>query len=111
MDRAGIREHFFLHRLVPQVLAFIYYQISWLLFVIRPSLSYALNAAFEDHAEQEYMRYASEHPELENQAFDSAFKADFGDFETMLDVVRQIGYDERVHKLENLKNTTHARYS
>ncbi|MGH3792740.1 MAG: alternative oxidase, partial [Pseudonocardiaceae bacterium] len=40
---------------LPQVLAFVYYQLSWLLFVVNPSWSYRLNADFEDHAEHEYM--------------------------------------------------------
>ena len=40
---------------VPQVIAFVYYQLSLLLFVVRPEWSYRLNADFEDHAEHEYM--------------------------------------------------------
>lgn len=111
IDRSNIRENFFLHRLIPQILAFFYYQISWILYVMKPSLSYSLNAQFEDHAEYEYMRYVEEHPELETMPFESDFKEDFGDFDSMADVVRQIGYDERVHKLESLKNIKNARFS
>src|SRR2546425_644058 len=43
--------------------AFFYYHISWLLYVIKPSWSYHLNVEFEDHAEREYMLFAKEHPE------------------------------------------------
>ncbi|MBN4053170.1 hypothetical protein JYT92_00300 [bacterium AH-315-L15] len=111
IDRSNIRENFFLHRLIPQILAFFYYQISWILYVIRPSLSYSLNAQFEDHAEYEYMRYVAERPELETMPFESDFKEDFGKFDSMADVVRQIGYDERVHKLESLENIENARFS
>ena len=39
---------------LPQVLAFGYYQLSWLLYAVRPAWSYRLNADFEDHAEHEY---------------------------------------------------------
>ena len=39
--------------LIPQFIAFVYYQIVWLLYVVRPSLAYRLNAEFEDHAEHE----------------------------------------------------------
>lgn len=106
-----IRENFLLHRLIPQIIAFFYYHICWMLYVIRPSLSYALNAQFEDHAEHEYMRYVQEHPELESEPFESAFKSDFGEFKTMADVVRQIGYDERVHKEESLGRIRAARFS
>ena len=43
-------------RVLPQLLAFAYYQLSWFMFVVRPSWSYRLNADFEDHAEHEYAR-------------------------------------------------------
>ena len=32
-------------------LAFVYYQLSWIMYSIRPTWSYRLNADFEDHAE------------------------------------------------------------
>jgi len=111
IHRRQIPENFFLHRIVPQILAFVYYQISWLLYVIKPSLSYRLNAYFEDHAEREYMSFAKERPELGSEPFESHFKSEFGNFKTMADVVRQIGYDERVHKLESLQHITDARFS
>lgn len=111
IHRRQIHENFFLHRIVPQILAFVYYQISWFLFVIKPSLSYRLNAYFEDHAEREYMAFAKERPELGSEPFESHFKSEFGNFKTMADVVRQIGYDERVHKLESLQHIADARFS
>lgn len=49
----GAREGFLRYRLVPQLLAYVYHRISWLLYVVRPAWSYALNADFEDHAEHE----------------------------------------------------------
>ncbi len=110
VHRKGIRENFLMHRVVPQLLAFFYYQISWLLYVIRPSMSYRLNAEFEDHAEREYMAFAREHPELEADPFESDFKNDFGDFGSMAQVIRQVGYDERVHKEESLKRIAEARF-
>ena len=109
--RLQVRENFFLYRIVPQILAFFYYQISWLLYVIKPSLSYRLNAYFEDHAEREYMAFAKERPELEAEPFKSDFKSEFGNFRTMADVIRQIGYDERAHKRESLDHITDARFS
>jgi ubiquinol oxidase len=102
IHRRKIRDQFILHRVVPQVIAFFYYQISWWLYVIQPSWSYRLNAELEDHAEHEYMRFVQEHAELEAEPFESAFKKDYGDFDTMADVIRQIGYDERLHKEESL---------
>jgi demethoxyubiquinone hydroxylase (CLK1/Coq7/Cat5 family) len=111
VHRRKIREGFLRHRVIPQVIAFAYYQISWLLYVIKPKWSYWLNAAFEDHAEREYMQFVREHPELESIPFDSAFKNDYGDFPTMADVIRQIGCDERVHKEESLAKVETARFA
>ncbi len=86
---------------LPQAIAFVYYQLSWLLFAVRPSWSYRLNADFEDHAEHEYMTMVAEHPEWESASFESEFDDDFGHFASLADVFRQIGHDERMHKLES----------
>ena len=111
IHRQHIPEMFFLHRIVPQAIAFLYYQISWLLYVIKPSWSYRLNVEFEDHAEREYMLFAREHPELESEPFESDFKKDYGDFPMMADVIRQIGYDERMHKEESMMKMGMARFA
>lgn len=96
---------------IPQALAFVYYQLSWLLFVIRPARSYALNADFEDHAEHEYMTLVTEHPDWETTEFDSAFADDYGPFDSLADLFRQIGHDERVHKLESLEHMHEPRFA
>jgi ubiquinol oxidase len=111
VHRRGIPEMFFLHRLVPQVIAFAYYQITWLLYLINPSLSYRLNVDFEAHAEREYMRFVAEHPELESEPFESTFKKDYGDFDTMADLFRQIAYDERMHKEQSLAKMSMPRFT
>lgn len=111
IHRHRIKEHFLLHRLAPQVIAFFYYQISWLLYVIKPEWSYRLNVDFETHAEREYMLFAQEHPEFEQVPFKSVFKKDYGDFATMADVIRQIGYDERVHKNDSMAKLGMARFA
>ena len=111
IDKRGIRESFFWYWLVPQAIAFLYYQIVWLLYVARPARSYQLNADFEDHAEHEYMEFVREHPELEAEPFESVFRADYGPFGSLADVFRQIGYDERVHKEESLARLANARFA
>ena len=63
------------NRVIPQVLAFGYYQLSWLTYAIKPAWSYRLNADFEDHAEHEYALLVEEHPEWETTTFDSEFTA------------------------------------
>lgn len=96
--------------LLPQLIAFLYYQQSWLLYVLRPRWSYRLNADFEDHAEHEYMLFVSEHPEFETEPFGSGFADEYGTFESLADVFRQIGHDERVHKEESLAQMKEPRF-
>ncbi len=88
-------------RLFPQLMAFAYYQLSWLLYAVRPSWSYRLNADFEDHAEHEYALLVDEHPEWETTPFHSDFQDDFGSYDSLADLFRQIGYDERLHKQQS----------
>ena len=110
VDRQGRRESFVRFRLLPQLLAFAYYHLSWLLYAIRPSWSYGLNADFEDHAEHEYALFVREHPELEGEPYDGLFADEYGRFESLADLLRQIGHDERVHKLESLERMHEPRF-
>lgn len=41
------------------------------------------------------------HPEWEGTKFDSEFSDDFGRYDSLADLFRQIGYDERLHKLQS----------
>jgi len=107
----GVREGFVKFWLLPQLVAFVYYQIVWLLYVVRPARAYLLNAEFEDHAEHEYMEFVRDCPELEREPFESVVTADYGRFESLADVFRQIGYDERVHKEESLNWMTQPRFA
>jgi hypothetical protein len=106
----GVREGWLRFRVIPQLLAFVYYQLSWLLFVLRPAWSYGLNADFEDHAEHEYMTLVAERPQWETLPFTSAFAADYADLATVADLFRQIGYDERMHKHESLASMGQPRF-
>ncbi|MBI2152539.1 MAG: hypothetical protein HYV92_04890 [Candidatus Rokubacteria bacterium] len=109
-DKKGIHENFVRYRFIPQVIAFGYYHISWLLYVIRPEWSYLMNAHFEDHAEHEYMEYVAENATLEREPFESMFADDYGNFASLADLFRQIGFDERVHKEESLARIASARF-
>jgi ubiquinol oxidase len=105
-----IREGFFKFTVIPQAIAFTYYQVSWLLYVLRPAMSYRLNADFEDHAEHEYALLVQENPSWEARAFESSFAKDYADIATWADLFRQIGYDERIHKLESLEAMERPRF-
>ena len=99
------------HRLVPQLLAFAYYELSWFLYAVRPSWSYRLNADFEDHAEHEYALLVREHPEWERAPYLGTFAGDFGAYDSLADLFRQIGHDEHLHKLESEAHITSARFA
>lgn len=107
----GVRESFFWHRVVPQIIAFLYYHVSWLLYVAKPAWSYGLNADFEDHAEHEYMEFVAEVPALEKEPFVSDFEKEYGSFPSAADLFRRIGLDERLHKEESMGRIAHARFS
>ncbi len=107
---SGVDEDRFKFYWIPQVLAFAYYQLSWLLYVIRPGWSYVLNADFEDHAEHEYMAFVAEHPEWEHTPYKSEIAADYGSFASLADLFRQIGHDEHVHKQESLEQLQQPRF-
>ena len=107
----GRREGFLLYRMLPQIVAFFYYHVSWLLYVIKPRLSYELNAHFEDHAEHEYMEFVRDHPELEEIPFESAFEKDYGTFASVADLFRRIGLDEREHKEASLARMELPRFN
>ena len=110
IQKRGIQEGFIRFRLMPQILAFFYFHISWVLYVIKPSLSYRLNIDFEDHAEHEYMNFVKTNPQLEDEPFESNFEKDYGKFNSMADVFRQIGLDERIHKEESMARIEEARF-
>ncbi len=111
VQKHGIQENFFMYRIVPQFMAFFYYHLSWLLYVMKPVWSYGLNADFEDHAEHEYMGFVQENPDFETTPFQSDFKIDYGNFDSTADLFRQIGLDERLHKEESLNRIEKARFS
>jgi ubiquinol oxidase len=96
---------------IPQVLAFVYYQLSLLLYVMRPAWSYRLNADFEDHAEHEYAHLVEEHAEWEFVPFLSAFAGDYANLDSVADLFRQISFDERVHKEESLAAMAQPRFA
>lgn len=110
VQKKGIKENFFLARIAPQIVALFYYHVSWLLYVVKPSLSYGLNADFEDHAEHEYMYFVKENPAFENEPFESDFEADYGQFASLADLFRQIGVDERHHKDESIARMERPRF-
>lgn len=110
VETSGKRESFFLYRVIPQALAFGYYQLSWLLYALNPRWSYGLNADFEDHAEHEYALFVGENPGFEDRPYEGLFVEEYGRFDSIGDLFRQIGHDERVHKEESLVRMDEPRF-
>lgn len=108
--KRGQKRGFFRYRLVPQILAFGYYHLSWLLYVVNPRWSDQLNAEFEDHAEHEYMRFVEANPEFDDEPHESEFCADYGRFASVGDLLRRIALDEREHKEESLARLDAPRF-
>ena len=98
----GIRLGRLRYRILPRLIGVHWHLFVWTLHLVRPSLSYRLNAVFEDHAEHEYMQFVAEHPELDHEPLDCVAAQGYGRFACVADLLRQIGHDERVHKLESL---------
>lgn len=110
LQRRGEPQGLVRFRVIPQILAWSYYHLSWFLYALRPRLSYELNAQFEEHAEHEYMEFVAAHSELETEAWVSEFQDDYGHFESVADLLRQIAVDERHHKEESLGHIATARF-
>ena len=110
VEEEGRRENFLRHRVFPQVLAFSYYHLSWLLYVLRPAWSYGMNADFEDHAQHEYALFVEENPQFELRPYNGMFAEEYGRFDSVADLFRQIGHDELVHKDESLTRLSEPRF-
>lgn len=108
LQSQGFRLGLLRHRLLPLLMAGPYRVVCWALFLVRPAWSYRLNASFEDHAEHQYMAFVAAHPELERQIFASETAAEYGRYDSVADLLRQIGHDERIHKLESLHSSCRA---
>lgn len=110
LDRQRVRRSLVRGLVLPQVLAFAYYQLSWLLYVVRPSWSYTLNADFEDHAAHTYLDYVADHRELDEQPWTSTFADDYGPSDTVGELLRRIALDEAEHRGESERRIHAARF-
>ena len=49
-----------------------------------------------------FMGYVAAHPELETQPDPGSYATEYGRYDSVADLLRQIGHDERIHKLDSL---------
>lgn len=105
----GIRLSPFRHGLLPRLMTRGYYHFTRVLYWLNPRWSFAMNAAFESHAEHEYMRFAQEHPEFGDEPVDSVWFAHYPRQQTLADLIRRVALDERDHmnhSLDELRRLT-----
>lgn len=109
--RKGIQRPWWKAHAIPQLLALFYYHVSWLLYVIAPSLSYALNADFEDHAERAHLAYVASHPETDDEPWVTDIGAEYAALPTVGALLRRIARDERDHRDHSLARLERPRFS
>lgn len=97
IEKKGEKLGYFKHTLLPRMMVFAYYYLTRLMFFIRPQASFYMNAAFESHAEHEYMLMAKEHPEWDSEPVDSRYFEFYPRQKSLGDLIRRIGLDEREH--------------
>ena len=98
----GIRLSWFKHLLLPRKMTFVYFCLTRVMYRLNPVWSFKMNAAFESHAEHEYMLFAREHPEFDQQPVESVWFARYPRQATLGDLVRRVGLDERDHMNHSL---------
>ncbi|HEX7187354.1 MAG TPA: alternative oxidase [Actinomycetes bacterium] len=101
VDRSGKKTGFLRFRLLPQLMAFGWWNVCWLMYAVKPNWSHRLNADFEDHAEHQYAELVEENPDFDTTPYVSTLCAEYGTFDSLADLFRQIGHDERCHKRES----------
>lgn len=99
----GIRLDPIYHFLMPKLMTLTYFWITRIMYWLNPAWSFAMNAAFESHAEHEYMLYAKEHPEFENEPVESVWFRHYPKQNSLADLIRRVGLDERDHMNHSLE--------
>ncbi len=108
--RRHIARSWWTARAIPQLLAVVYYHVSWLLYVVDPRSSYALNADFEDHAERSYLAYVAAHPELDEEPWRTEIGHAYALLPTVGALLRRIADDEREHRDHSLARLAEPRF-
>ncbi len=101
VERQGTRTGRFRFRFLPQLIAIGWWHFCWALYAVKPAWSHRLNADFEDHAEHTYAEMVVENPAWETTSWGSTLCAEYGEYASVADLVRQISHDERCHKRES----------
>lgn len=110
INQLKIKENFFLHVALPQVIAFTYFYIVSIVHFIRPEWSYKLNADFEHHAEHTYVKFVADNPQLKEQKVESTYLKYYGmQPNSLAELLLRFADDERHHKEESLEMIERAK--
>lgn len=101
--KKGLRLGWVRHVAIPTLLAFVYSFLTKAIYFVRPEWSFAMNAAFESHAEREYMLLAKENPAWENEAVESVYFKYYPRQDSLCQLLRRIALDERDHMHHSLE--------
>jgi len=97
--KLGWFKHFF----VPRLLAFVYLFLTKAIYRVKPEASFAMNAAFESHAEGQYMLLVKENPQWESEPVESVYFKYYPKQRSLSDLLRRIALDERDHMNHSLE--------
>ena len=98
----GLKLCWIRHFLIPRAMTFGYFFLTRVMYRLDPVWSFTMNAAFESHAEHEYMLYAKEHPEFERESVESVWFKYYPVQKSLADLLRRVGLDERKHMNDSL---------
>lgn len=102
-QQKGIKLNWIKHFALPRHMTWVYFYLTRIMYWINPVWSFKMNAAFESHAEHEYMLYAQEHPEFDEMPVESIwFDTHYPRQRTLGDLIRRVGLDERDHMNHSL---------
>jgi ubiquinol oxidase len=101
VERSGRKTGWLRFRMLPQLISIGWWHFCWLLYAVKPAWSHRLNADFEDHAEHTYAEMVAANPAFETTSWDSVLCAEYGVYDSLADLLRQISHDERCHKQES----------
>ena len=103
MRQKNIKQGWLKFHLIPRILTLKYYFLTKLMYRLNPNWSFAMNAAFESHAEHQYMLLVAENPQWENEQVNSDYFKYYPKQKSLSDLLRRIGLDERDHMNESLE--------
>jgi len=99
----GLKTGLIRHVILPRLLGFSYYYLTRIIYFFRPVMSFRMNAAFESHAEHEYMEMAKENPEWNAESVTSKYFKYYPEQKNLNDLIRRIALDERDHMNHSLE--------